>query len=373
MKSRLKRLRKSKKKRTRRGGKIVMSLPYAKDNILLIIDPQNDFSDAKEGVRQDGNLSVPNSSKDYDRMIAFINKNKSKIKEIHVSLDTHTERHIGHPQFWSRVNMEGSVEGFPPTDDTDGLRILSKTEVDHVYKGTSVLPVNDLNVKFNGGDLDRYYTPRKDETDGGQYTKLCEYVKNYIDFYSGPLNKHGQLPWIWRTHCIEGSEGHKVVKELKDCLDDCGIPVKYHIKGQNNLAEMYSIFSAEKPVSPTDAEDLSFYLYGGVAEEKDQDLHIEGFESYNEHTAIKNLDTNPNTGLMDRLLGETNRVLICGQAKTHCVKSSLIDLMEHKNVHSSRIVLLSNMTSPIPGAPDDIESITDKKYTVFKPLEIPTL
>jgi hypothetical protein len=63
--------------------------------------------------------------------------------------------------------------------------------------------------------------------------------------------------------------------------------------------------------------------------------------------------------------------LLCGEAKTHCVKSSIIDLMEHagkssKQVISSRIVLLANITSPIQGVPDDIEKIViEKGYSVF--------
>lgn len=62
-------------------------------------------------------------------------------------------------------------------------------------------------------------------------------------------------------------------------------------------------------------------------------------------------------------------IFICGQAKTHCVKSSLIDLMEYakeKGVESDRIVLLSNMTSPICGAIDDIVAKTvEMGFTVL--------
>ena len=76
---------------------------------------------------------------------------------------------------------------------------------------------------------------------------------------------------------------------------------------------------------------------------------------------------------MDQLLGDNNRVFVCGEAKTHCVKSSIIDLIEHasrsgKPVDESRIVLLANMTSPIPNVPDDIEDIVlAKGYSVFNP------
>ncbi len=354
-----------------------------KKNILLIIDPQNDFSDAKDGLRGRGNLAVDGASEDYRKIISFIENNNAILDEIHVSLDTHTDRHIGHPGFWSRVDENGTIltdsDGNPlDTDDTDGLRILSISKYDvtnTIYKGESVIEKeivgDELYKILTGGEQIRYYKPK--EYDDVNYEKLCNYVKEYINFYSSEGNKHGQLPWIWRTHCIENSEGHKIAKELQECLDKYPEKVKYHIKGQNNLAEMYSIFSAEMPVSEDVMKTLSGAVYtGNKSINEIKVFPVTGVESYEKTQEYVNLDTERNTKLMDHLLGDNNRIFVCGEAKTHCVKSSLIDLMEYakeKGIPQERIVLLSNMTSPIKDAEDNIVDKTHYVfgYSVFEP------
>jgi nicotinamidase-related amidase len=384
-------------KRYRGGDAIMIDDKY--ENVLLIIDPQNDFSDGPRIDDKPGNLAVPGSSGDYERIIGFINANKNKLAEIHVSLDTHTPRHIGNPGFWTRVDENGLIIS-QECDDSDGLRILSVVKNDGkvMYKGLSVIEIDKCGIDaaahqyLTGGEQVRYYIPRNY---GGDYQKLCEYVEEYINFYSTPESKHGQLPWIWRKHCIEGLEGHKVVSELKSILDSTeNIPndpnsrefkdkVSYHIKGQNNLAEMYSIFSAEMPVTVTGLDD---YMNTSKYKNKQQNSvnkydTTEGIRDYADFDCVGsskrdcgylNLETKRNTGMMDKLLGTSDtkrRVFICGQAKTHCVKSSLIDLMEYakeKGVESDRIVLLSNMTSPICGATDDIVTKTGEMgFTVL--------
>ena len=323
-------------------------------NIVLIIDPQNDFSDVNELDRtQPGSLSVPGASDDYSKIIDFISTNS--IDEVHVSLDTHTTRHIGHPGFWDRVNVDGKQTH---ADNTDGLTILE---------------INDKNVitGFNIiSNTKTQYIPRM--YDDESYEALCQYVYNYLHFFKSSENKHQQLPWIWPNHCLEGTKGHHIAKELQTFLNSWersghGI-VKYHIKGQNNLAEMFSIFSAEKPVSVTESYILRSYLYTG------QGVDISpptGSDTYRKTQKLINLETTFNHELMSQLLGDNNRVFICGEAKTHCVKSSIIDLMEHASkssepVNSSRIVLLANMTSPIPSVTDDIEKLViEKGYSVF--------
>jgi hypothetical protein len=131
---------------------------------------------------------------------------------------------------------------------------------------------------------------------------------------------------------------------------------------------MYSIFSAEKPVSITESYVLRSYLYTGKGKNISPPT---GSDTYKKTQKLINLETTFNSELMSQLLGANNRVFICGEAKTHCVKSSIIDLMKHaskssKPVISSRIVLLANMTSPIQGVPDDIEKIViEKGYSVF--------
>jgi len=245
-----------------------------------------------------------------------------------------------------------------------------------IYQGVSVIEIGKCGIDaaaheyLTGGEQIRYYIPRNySNADIEGYSKLCSYVEDYILFYSNTTkNKHGQVPWIWRKHCIEGSEGHKVVSELQLVLDNLVSKVRYHIKGQNNLAEMYSIFSAETPVFGV----TGFESYMNTSQRTKPYNIVDGLNSYQDTNDKINLETKRNTGMMDKLLGtpgKPRRVFVCGQAKTHCVKSSLIDLMEYakeNNVTSDRIVLLSDMTSPICGALNNIVAKTGEMgYTVL--------
>ena len=344
--------------------KLRWSKPLEK-KVLLIIDPQTDFSDKAEGYREkDGALVVPGSSKDYRRIIDLMKK--ENFDEIHVSLDTHTKRHIGHPDFWE-VKLDENSKWEPATDANSGLTILS-ISAENVISGFNIISKNTI------------FELRPRCYDKESYPALCKYVNEYLHFYSRdedgkckPENKKEQFAWIWFNHCLENTEGHKVAVELQAALDSFaaqpGKKVFYHIKGQNNLAEMYSIFSAERPVPSELTKTLRPYIYTGAVKEGVYDNN--GYPSY--QAAINspaNLNTQMNYSLMDRLLGiteetpsGTNTVYICGQARTHCVKSSAIDLMDYarsKGESSERIVFLENCSSPIPGVPDDLSEIVLK-------------
>jgi nicotinamidase-related amidase len=159
-----------------------------KKNVLLIIDPQNDFSEAKDGSRSAGALAVTGSNGDYERIIKLIKTNI--FKEIHVSLDTHTENHIGHAGFYDSLNVSSDVRF---------IRNNAKNKNHQDY--------------------------------------LTKYRQKHSSVRPGP--EHGVA--TWPNHCIENSVGHKVVDELLDALNKATCEVKYHIKGQNELSEMYSM------------------------------------------------------------------------------------------------------------------------------------
>jgi nicotinamidase-related amidase len=203
-------------------------------NVLLIIDPQKDFTEG-------GKLQVPGATKDYENMITMLKSVGDKFDEIHVSLDTHTENHIGHPNFWKQTNGSDIpnsifILDIDSNDTITGSNIL--TGVPNVDQTQSIEVV-----------------PRQENLD------LLKYVKDYLKWFNTSANTHGQRCFIWFQHCIEKSDGHKVANILKTKLDEMGTKVHYHIKGQNNLAEMYSIFKAEKPVSTDDASLLADYIW----------------------------------------------------------------------------------------------------------------
>ena len=297
-------------------------------NVLLIIDPQNDFTEG-------GSLQVPGATEDYENMITMLNSVGDKFNEIHVSLDTHTENHIGHPNFWKQT--DGS-------DIPNSIFILDIDSNDTIT-GKNIL-IGVPNVDQTPSIV---VVPREENLD------LLQYVKEYLKWFNTSVNTHGQRCFIWFQHCIEKSDGHKVADILKTKLDEMGTKVHYHIKGQNNLAEMYSIFKAERPVSTKDATTLADFIYGGV-----NTTDGESSETYEGVIQLKNLKTDLNIELLNNLLGTKeaqNTVYICGEARTHCVKSSAIDLLEYvreNNYDETKIVFIKNASSPIMATPNDI-------------------
>lgn len=299
-------------------------------NKLLIIDPQNDFTD----TTPPGSLSVPGALADYGRLVSFLQTNGSMFSEIHISLDTHTEKHIGHPKFWKQENdddIPGSIYVLNFKDDkVIGINILANFGVAVDFPLIQVVPKEDN-------------------------PELLQYVKEYINWFDSEENTHGQRPFIWFQHCIESTDGHKVHEILKNELDKYGDKVTYHIKGQNNLAEMYSIFKAERPVSDEDLSKLAKFVYTGVNTQEGTSAR-----TYDDVSKMKNLNTKLNKDLLNQLLGEVgnqNTVYICGEARTHCVKSSIIDLLEYVEANGydqSKIIFIKDISSPIGGTPNDI-------------------
>ena len=282
--------------------------------ILLIIDPQNDFSVIKLGFREDdGPLGVPGSNEDYERIAKLIEANI--FDEIHISLDTHTIKHIGHKGFYKA---------------NDELR--------------EIIACKPWEEKFTPVD-----------------ERLNDYVKDYAVKHGEARDARDFTYCIWDTHCLEDSSGHEIVKEITDALDKQSkdetseVKVRYHIKGQNELTEMYSIFSAA--VQPNRVNgSVGEYKYSGT--KSGAYNRGEGVGSYEEAKNSFNLETSMNTELLAKLFRDNNEIYVCGQAKTHCVKDSVLDMIKYAtdNGGLDRIHLITDCTSAIPESLDNIEA-----------------
>jgi nicotinamidase-related amidase len=128
--------------------------------------------------------------------------------------------------------------------------------------------------------------------------------------------------------------------------------LKFHNKGRNNLVEMYSVFSSDKPITARETLKLKKFAYDGEGHPTFE-YNSTGHQTYESHS--NNMNTDLNVPLIQHLLRNNNRVYFCGEARTHCVKSTLMDVMDV--VESSRdmydpanVVLLKNMSSPISKA-----------------------
>jgi len=172
-----------------------------KKNIhLLVIDPQNDFCDPN------GSLHVPGAEADMDRVAALIERLRSDLSAIHVTLDSHRKVDISHP-IWFR--------------DSSG----------HHPDPFSVITADEL-------DKGRWSTTRPTT-----YKRTLSYLR--------ALESSGRYPHvIWPYHCLIGDEGHNVWPRLADAVhawEDRFAIANYVTKGSNPWTEHFSAVQAEVP------------------------------------------------------------------------------------------------------------------------------
>lgn len=120
---------------------------------------------------------------------------------------------------------------------------------------------------------------------------------------------------IWPYHCIEGTEGHEVSELLKPALDNweakTGKKVVYIYKGQNPDTEMYSGLKAEVIIPDDPRTHLNQNL-------------IDSFKPFDE-------------------------IEVAGEAKSHCVASTAMDLINALGKDVKKVTLLENCMSSVPG------------------------
>lgn len=246
---------------------------------LLVIDPQYDFMD------YDGSaLAVPGASQDMIRTAALVRRLGSRLDDIHVTLDSHHLVDVGHPTMWV-----GDDEKTPPPPFT---AILSDDIRSRIW-------------------TPRFANAKPPALDG-------ETVRQYMIRYASTLEDQGNhLLMVWTIHCLIGSDGHAVQKDLADALNWwCGenfANINFVTKGTNPWTEHYGALQAEVPMA-----------------------------------------NDPSSGLNTRLLEVlkvADRVVVAGEAWTHCVKTSVTQIVDNIDPKLVRkIWLLTDCMSGIPAA-----------------------
>jgi len=238
---------------------------------LLVIDPQLDFCDPA------GNLFVQGAVEDMQRLSKFVRDNGSKIGQIHCTLDSHHLIHIAHPVFWLDSN----------SNNPGPFTIITAEDVRQ-----------------------------------GKWIPAKFYLRNEATKYVETLERGGRYPLcIWPPHCLIGTPGAAIVKEVMESFNDWSkrsfSVIDFVAKGSNPLREHYSAVKAEV------------------------------FDTSDPSTGL-------NTDLVSTL-ENADEILIAGEALSHCVANTLRDIADafSDNNYVSKMTLLRDCTSPVgdpPGA-----------------------
>ena len=234
-----------------------------------------------------GGQSQQGAIEDNIRLCEFIYRHLHCFTEIIATMDTHFAIQIFHPIFW--VNDQGE-------HPTPGTTIISHQDIEKgVWKVNPAIVPN-----FPSWD----------------YSSLQTYALHYARH----LDQTGKYPLIiWPYHGMLGSIGHALVSSVEEALFFYSAARKrqpqYEIKGNNPLTENYSV------------------------------LRPEVTEDQNGRTIAQE-----NRSLIEQLLS-FDRLLIAGQAKSHCVAWTIDDLLieiQKKDPKLARkIYLLEDCTSPV--------------------------
>jgi nicotinamidase-related amidase len=165
-------------------------------NVLVIVDPQNDFCDPR------GALYVEGAAADTERLAKHIGGRGLDYSAIIVSLDSHDVIAVFHPGFWldEKSNHPAPFTSITPDDYKRGKWRTAATE-------------NDAAAK-----------------------RLFDALKG----------KGVEALTIWPEHCVVSTWGHQISDPMRGALDlwrkSTGKPVRYIFKGENPYTDQFSIF-----------------------------------------------------------------------------------------------------------------------------------
>jgi nicotinamidase-related amidase len=119
---------------------------------------------------------------------------------------------------------------------------------------------------------------------------------------------------IWPMHCLTGTWGHRVFKPLNLALlawADKHTYLDYVFKGSSRFSEHFSAIRASVPVPDDPTTDTNRMLV--------------------------------------RTLGQADRIIVAGEASSHCVAHTVRDMVDADPDLAAKIVLLKDCMSPVAG------------------------
>ena len=292
--------------------------------LLLIIDPQYDFIPPVKLSGEKPTLPVVGALNDMERIVELIESNwfKKNIKHVIITQDWHDEHHIANASIWEYWNGDTvkpysqiyfvREKGFFLNDDKNS-RVMMKS----IYSGIEKR-------------MPYYHLYDKEEKNFDVPWSEIYFVRN------GYTSKEKTLT-LWPNHCIKDTAGAEIYN-----------PIKLAIKELEKAYYHKTIHTIWKKGDLPGTEYFSALL-------PDDKLQL-----------VENDTLFQETQERFRILNQYDKIYVCGEAKTHCVANTVVDLkkgwssakededgrfkdIEFKIKPSIQILLLEDMTSSIPG------------------------
>jgi len=197
------------------------------------------------------------------------------------------------------------------------LILKNSAYIDHICVTLDAHPVNDISHPAFWADKDGNFPQpftqiTLAEVNAGKWTPRF-YPKEAINYLTD-LEAQGQFPhFIWTEHCLLGSKGASLDDQLMDALKTWTRTGRYYqavTKGTYPLTEHFGIFMAQIPVADRPETQLNQSL-------------------------IKTLESFQN-------------VYLVGEAKSHCVATSLKQAMDYAPNLAEKMIILEDIMSDVP-------------------------
>jgi len=186
-------------------------------------------------------------------------------------------------------------------------------------------------IDENGNNPAPYTVITLADLDNGKWRAVVKPIesRNYVE----ALEKQGKkVLCVWTYHCIQGTTGCALENQFSNMIYFHSVAkktvVQRLVKGNDPMSEMYGIIRPEY--------DTKGYI---------------------------------NINFLNKL-EEYDKIIIAGEAKSHCVLESIKQILEHYNTRpevTQKVYILEDCMSCIPGYEDETEKTFDefkKKYHV---------
>ncbi len=167
------------------------------------------------------------------------------------------------------------------------------------------------------------------EVEQGKWIALYETA--YSLEYLKKLEAQGQFSHvIWPYHCIAGTLGFTIINELMEAIKEWSIhkgkPHQAVLKGGNPFTEHFGIFAANIPIE-------------------------------------NQKDTLPNEELLQQL-NQYSNIYIAGEARSHCVATSLNQILQLKPDMAKKVLIIEDCMSDVTGFEHQADPIYEKAVSM---------